>query len=174
MDMSALLSTAVKEKASDLHISPHAAPVVRIHGDLTPLKSLSPLSPEETKQLVYSVMTKAQQADFEKHLEFDMALHVEEIGNFRVNVMHELNGIAAVFRLIPEHVPTFEELDLPPILKTLSILPHGLILITGPTGSGKSTTLAAILDYINTHCANHIITIEDPIEFVFQNKKKYR
>ena len=171
MDMKELLQYSVNQNASDLHILPELPPMVRIHGDLIPVKNVAILTAEKTKELLYSVMTITQQENFEKTLEFDMALSVPDVGNFRVSAMHQLHGVAGIFRVIPERVPTFEELNLPPILKTLSMLPHGLILVTGPTGSGKSTTMASMIDFINMSRSCNIITIEDPIEYIYQNKK---
>jgi len=171
MEITALLQMAVKQRASDLHILPGLPPILRIDGDLVPIKEMPVLTPEITKELVYQVMTKEQQQEFEVDLEFDMAGYFPQIGNFRISVLHQIQGVAGVFRVIPEKVPTFEELSLPPSLKALLLLSHGLVLVTGPTGSGKSTTLAAMVDYINAVRACHIITIEDPIEFIYQNKK---
>jgi twitching motility protein PilT len=138
---------------------------------LAEIKDAPLFSPQETKTLLYSIMTPEQQQIFETHLVFETALAVPNVGNFRMSILHQMNGVAAVFRVIPEKVPTFEELQLPQVLKTLLVLSHGLILVTGPTGSGKSTTMAAMIDYINTFRACNIITIEDPIEFTYQNKK---
>lgn len=171
MDLKQLLEICVKEKASDLHISPDMHPLIRVDGDLTPIKDSSVLSPEETKTLIYGVMSKEQQAQFEKDWEFDFATVVPSVARFRVNAFFQMSGIAAVFRVIPEHAPSLDELQLPPVFKDLLELPNGLILVTGPTGSGKSTTLAAMVDYINQKDASHIITIEDPIEFTHKSKK---
>lgn len=169
--MEELLKTSIAQHASDLHILPNLPPLLRIYGELQVMPDLPSLSPEETKNLIYSIMSQVQQDAFEAQLVLDMAFNLPEVGNFRVSALHQVNGIAAVFRIVPEKVPTFDELSLPPILKRLLVLPHGLILITGPTGSGKTTTLAAMADYINTMHACHIITIEDPIEYIHQPKK---
>lgn len=171
MQMTDLLKEAVKRGASDLHISPGMQPILRIDGELGPIKEYEILTPEVTKELIYSVMVPSQLKEFEKDLEFDFAVMVPDIAHFRVNAFNEMNGIAAVFRVIPSIVPTLEELALPPVFKQLLDFPNGIILITGPTGSGKSTTLAAMIDYINTNRTCHIITIEDPIEFTHQSKK---
>lgn len=171
MKMEKLLELSVKQHASDLHLLPGLVPLLRINGILQSIKDQESISPDEAKQLIYSVMTKEQQLVFERDLVFEMALSIPKIGNFRVSVLHQLNGIAAVFRVITEKVPSFDDLNLPPVVKTLLALTQGLILITGPTGSGKTTTLAAMLDYINTYKASNIITIEDPIEYTHHSKK---
>lgn len=170
-ELEQLLKNSVEALASDLHVLPSAVPMMRIDGDLNAIKEALSISPENCKRLIYSVMTLEQQQIFEKTLECDMALAVPNIGNFRVNVRHQLLGIAAVFRIIPEDIPPFEKLGLPATLKTLLSLTHGLILVTGSTGCGKSTTLAAMIDYINSMRTCNIITIEDPIEFIYKNKK---
>ena len=171
MELTDLLKYSVSHHASDLHMLPGLPPMLRIDGDLTAMPEMPVLTPEDTKRLIYSTMTDEQKQAFEKELVVDLAMFFDNIGNFRVSVLHQLHGIAAVYRIIPEVVPTFEELALPPVLKRLLTLSHGLILVTGPTGSGKSTTLAAMIDYINTNKSSHIITIEDPIEFIFKSKK---
>ncbi|MDR3477246.1 MAG: type IV pilus twitching motility protein PilT [Gammaproteobacteria bacterium] len=166
-----ILDASVKSRASDIHLVPGIQPLMRVDGVLTPMKDVAALTPEDTKQMVYGLMTPQQQTTFETNLVLEMAIAVPNIGNFRVSAFHQLHGIAAVFRVIPEKVPSFDELGLPPILKSLLTLSYGLILVTGPTGSGKSTTLAAMIDYINSFRSCNIITIEDPIEFVYQNKR---
>lgn len=171
MTMNELLELSVKMHASDLHILPELKPQLRIDGVLTTLKEADVLSAETTKNLIYSILTEKQKMVFEKKLVLELALSLPNIGNFRVSILHQLKGIGAVFRVVPARVPGFEELGLPRILQSLLLLNHGLILVTGPTGSGKSTTLAAMVDYINTYRACNIITIEDPIEFVFDSKK---
>lgn len=171
MDIQALLKIAVDRRASDLHILPQLQPMLRIDGDLLPIPDTATLTSEAAKTLVYSVMTQEQQQLFEKNLVIDMPYSVPGLGNFRVSLLHQLNGLAAVFRVVPASVPTFEELGLPEVLKSLMALSQGLILITGATGSGKTTTLAVMLDYINSVRPSHIITIEDPIEFIYQPKK---
>jgi twitching motility protein PilT len=171
MELEDLLQVSVEKKASDLHIIPTMRPQLRINGILHDQKDLPILTPEETQRMVYSMMSEAQQKQFEEELVFEIPLAIPAIGNFRVSVLHQLNGIAAVFRIIPEKVPSFEELQLPTVLRTLLVLSHGLILLSGPAGAGKSTTLAAMIDYINNFRACHIITIEDPIEFTHHPKK---
>lgn len=171
MEINELLKTCMKHHASDLHILPNLPPLMRIDGELTIIPDIQSLGTKEAKELIYTMMTEEQQRFFEKNLVLDMALSIHQLGNFRVSILHQLHGIAAVIRIIPEKVPTFEELNLPLVFKRLLSLSHGLILVTGPTGSGKSTTLASMIDYINGTRATHIITIEDPIEFIFKNKK---
>lgn len=171
MDIEELLKLSVKKRASDLHILPWMPPLMRIDGDLVPIEGTAPFTPEETKRLVYTVLTENERNLFEENRVFEIALSFHHIGNFRVSIFHQMNGVSAVFRVIPERVPSFEEILLPPVLKNVLSAPHGLVLVTGPTGSGKSTTLAAMIDYINSGRANHIITIEDPIEFIHASKK---
>ncbi len=171
MELNQLLELSVKQKASDLHLSPGLPPMLRVDGDLSPAKDLPALSAEEVHQLIYSALDKKQQEEFEKDLELDFALTVPKLSIFRVNAFHQKNGIAAVFRVIAENPPTLEELGLPPVFKQLLELPNGLILVTGPTGSGKSTTLAAMINYINVNYPYHIITVEDPIEYVHHSQK---
>ena len=166
-----LLELSLSKNASDLHLMPGLPPMLRIDGKLVRQDELDVLSVDRVKQLIYHTMTIDQQQLFESKLVFEFALHMPKIGNFRVSALHQMHGVSAVFRVIPERVPTFEELGLPPVLKALLALQHGLILVTGPTGSGKSTTLASMIDYINTQQSAHIITIEDPIEYIHPCKK---
>jgi twitching motility protein PilT len=165
MSLADLLTLGVKKNASDLHLSAGLPPIMRIDGDLEPVKDMAVLDAETTKEYIYSVMTKEQQKEFETALEVDFATEVPNVARFRVNAFHQTHGPAAVFRVIPDKIPTLDQLELPPIFKELLNLPNGLILVTGPTGSGKSTTLAAMVQYINSNQTSHIITIEDPIEF---------
>lgn len=169
--LSELLKLSVQQNASDLHLSPGMPPMLRIDGDLAAMPDMPALAPETIKTLMYGVMDKRQQQEFENALEFDFAVTVTDIASFRVNIFNDVNGIAAAFRVIPSEIPTLEQLNLPPVFQSLLNLPNGLILVTGPTGSGKSTTLAAMVDYINIHQKSHIITIEDPIEFTHHSKK---
>lgn len=171
MELTDLLKLSSQKRASDLHLSPNLRPLLRIDGDLVTLQDTPFLTPEKIKELIYSVLTVSQQEKFEKNLLLETAIRLPHAGNFRLSAFHQLHGMAAVFRLIPLQVPTFEELTLPNILKSLLVLSHGLILVTGPTGSGKSTTLAAMIDYINLTRSSHIITIEEPIEYIYSNKK---
>ena len=156
---------------SDLHLTTNSAPQVRVDGTLKPLEGLEPLGAAETKQLAYSVLTDAQKKRFEETQELDLAFGIRGLARFRCNVFNQRGAVAAVFRLIPETIKGFDELNLPPILATLSERPRGLVLVTGPTGSGKSTTLAAMLDKINNERHAHILTVEDPIEYIHQHKK---
>ena len=167
--LSDLLKKMLEMSGSDLHISTNSPPQVRVHGHLQPL-DLPLLNPSETKQLAYSVLTDAQKHRFEEHLELDFSFGLKGLARFRGNLFNQRGATGAVFRVIPFEIKSFQQLNLPPIVAKLCEKPRGLILVTGPTGSGKSTTLAAMIDKINTERHDHIITIEDPIEFVHQNK----
>jgi twitching motility protein PilT len=165
-----LLKTLVGMEGSDLHIATNTPPQVRVHGELQRL-ALPDLTPSETKQLVYSVLTDAQKKRFEESMELDFSFGIKTLGSrFRCNVFTQRGAVGAVYRLIPEKIRAFGDLGLPAVLATLADRPRGLILVTGPTGSGKSTTLAAMLDKINTERHGHILTIEDPIEYIHQHK----
>lgn len=171
MEIESLLKMGLEQRASDIHIIPSMPPLMRIDGDLIAAKDIESFTPEKTKELIYNMMTKEQQTMLEKKLSLDMAVYFPNIGNFRVNVFHQSLGVAAVMRVVPDKVPSYDELAIPPILKRLLVLPYGLILVTGPTGSGKSTTLASMIDYVNTIRPCHILTIEDPIEYIHKSKK---
>lgn len=171
MEITELLKRCVELRASDLHVLPGLQPFVRIDGELSPMKNVPILLPEMTRSLVYSMLNESQQILLSQNKQFEIAIGYEDIGYFRISIYHQLHGTAAVFRVIPSSVPTFEELNLPSILKTLCVLTNGLVLVTGPAGSGKSTTLAAMINYINMFRSCNIITIEDPIEFVHTSKK---
>src|SRR5215813_13168043 len=164
-----LLKTMVEMNGSDLHIATATPPQIRVHGHLQRLQ-LPELTPSETKQLVYSVLTDAQKKSFEETLELDFSFGIKGLSRFRCNVFNQRGSVGAVYRLIPEKIRTFQELGLPQVLSTLAERPRGLVLVTGPTGSGKSTTLAAMIDKINKERHDHILTIEDPIEFVHQHQ----
>jgi len=164
-----LLQTMVQMEGSDLHITTNTPPQVRVHGHLTRLEGAA-LAPSETKQLAYSVLTDAQKKRFEETLELDFSFGIKGLARFRVNMFNQRGAVGAVYRLIPERIRSFQELSLPAVLATLAERPRGLVLVTGPTGSGKSTTLAAIIDKINKERHDHILTIEDPIEFVHQHQ----
>src|SRR5438094_5004065 len=159
-----LLKTTVEMDGSDLHISAASPPQVRVHGHLQRLPTAD-LSPSETKQLVYSVLTDSQKKRFEETLELDFSFGIKGLARFRCNVFNQRGAVGAVYRLIPEKIRAFSALGLPAVLSTLAERPRGLVLVTGPTGSGKSTTLAALLDKINAERHGHILTIEDPIEY---------
>src|SRR5207342_1609193 len=164
-----LLKTLVEASGSDLHLTTNTPPQVRVHGHLQRLQ-LPELGPAETKQLVYSVLTDAQKKRYEETQELDFSFGIKGLARFRCNVFNQRGAVAAVYRLIPEKIRSFSDLGLPPVLATLAERPRGLVLVTGPTGSGKSTTLAAMLDKINCERHDHILTIEDPIEYIHQHK----
>ena len=164
-----LLKAMIEKGGSDLHITTSSPPQLRIDGKLQPLK-MPPLSPPETKQLCYSVLTDAQKHKFEETNELDLSFGVRGLSRFRANVFMQRGAVAGAFRAIPYKIKTFEELGLPKVVTELTKKPRGLILVTGPTGSGKSTTLATIIDKINTERQEHIITIEDPIEYLHPHK----
>lgn len=164
-----LLKIMVEKGASDLHITVGTPPQLRIDGRLRPLR-MPPLAANDTRQLCYSVLTDAQKKKFEETNELDLSFGVKGLSRFRANVFVQRGAVGGVFRQIPFHIYSFEELGLPPVLNELSNRAHGLILVTGPTGSGKSTTLAAIIDKINTEKSYHILTIEDPIEYLHPHK----
>lgn len=164
-----LLKIMMNEQASDLHLSAGTPPCFRVHGDMIKAQS-GPLSHENLKSLIFEFLTEKQKKDFIDKWELDCAYEAHQIGRFRVNIFMQKNGLGAVFRQIPTKILRLEDLNLPPSLYDLVSVERGLILVTGPTGSGKSTTLAALINYINQHQKKHILTIEDPIEFVHPNK----
>src|SRR3954449_4349975 len=164
-----LLQTLVEVNGSDLHLTTQTPPQIRVHGKLQ-LLDLPPLGPGETKALAYSVLTDSQKKRFEETLELDFSFGIRGLARFRCNVFNQRGAVAAVYRVIPEKIKGFDELGLPPVLATLADRPRGLVLVTGPTGSGKSTTLAAMIDKINTERREHILTIEDPIEYIHPHK----
>ena len=164
-----LLKTIVELDGSDLHITTNTPPQVRVHGKLQRLP-MPDLSAADTKQLIYSVLTDAQKKRFEETMELDFSFGIRGIARFRCNVFNQRGAVAAVYRLIPERIRTFQELGLPAVIIKLAEKPRGLVLVTGPTGSGKSTTLAAMLDKINAERHDHILTIEDPIEYIHHHK----
>lgn len=170
MDITQLLKFTLDNKASDLHLSGKNPPIVRINGDLQRIKT-DELKGEDIKAMLYSVMTEAQRTDYEREQELDFAISFGDDARFRVNAFNNRLGSAAVFRVIPTKIPTMEELDLPPVMKRLAELEKGLVLVTGPTGSGKSTTLASMINHINMNEAVHILTVEDPVEFYHLSKK---
>ncbi|MDV6254310.1 type IV pilus twitching motility protein PilT [Vibrio sp. EA2] len=170
MDITELLDFSVKHNASDLHLSAGVAPMVRIDGDVRKL-GIPAFTHQEVHRLVFEIMNDAQRSEFEEKLEVDFSFELQNVGRFRVNAFNQSRGCAAVFRTIPSSIPTLDELEAPDIFTKIASGQKGLVLVTGPTGSGKSTTLAAIVDYINRNHNKHILTIEDPIEFVHTNNK---
>tara|TARA_R110002050_G_scaffold9504_1_gene32972 strand:+ start:109064 stop:110101 length:1038 start_codon:yes stop_codon:yes gene_type:complete len=170
MDITELLTFSAKNKASDLHISAGEPPMIRVDGDIRRI-NVPEMDNTEVRAMVYDIMNDKQRKDFEEFLEADFSFEIPGLARFRVNAFNQNRGVAAVFRTIPSKVLTLEELGAPAIFKTISDNPRGIVLVTGPTGSGKSTTLAAMVDYKNDKSNEHILTIEDPIEFVHKSKK---
>ena len=170
MEISELLAFSVKNKASDLHLSAGLPPMIRVHGDIRRI-NVPALSNQEVRAMVYDIMSDSQRKVYEEFLEVDFSFELRDVARFRVNAFNQERGAGAVFRTIPSVVLTLEELEAPKIFKDISENPRGLVIVTGPTGSGKSTTLAAMVDYVNENQFNHILTIEDPIEFVHKSKK---
>jgi len=169
--LSELLKRMVDSGGSDLHITTSSPPRIRLHGELKPLDDIPVLGPAETKQLAYSVLTDAQKHRFEENLELDFSFGIKNLARFRGNLFNQRGATAGVFRVIPFEIKSFEQLQLPHVLRKLCEKPRGLILVTGPTGSGKSTTLATMLDLINQTRYEHMLTIEDPIEFIHPHKR---
>src|ERR1700682_3552994 len=170
ISLSELLHRLSELGGSDLHITTGTAPLVRVHGEIRPLDGYRPLNSSETKQLAYSVLTDAQKHRFEENLELDFSFGVKGLSRFRANIFNQRGAVGAVFRAIPYEIKSFDDLGLPAVVKDLCNKPRGLVLVTGPTGSGKSTTLAAVIDKINKERHEHILTIEDPIEFLHNHK----
>jgi twitching motility protein PilT len=165
-----LLRAMIDKGASDMHLTTGSPPLLRIDGEIVPLK-LPPLGPIETKQLCYSVLTEEQKIQFEKNKELDLSFGVKNLSRFRANIFLQRGAVSGAFRTIPFKILSFDELGLPPIAAELAFKPRGLVLVTGPTGSGKSTTLASIIDKINSDTRQHIMTIEDPIEYLHPHKR---
>lgn len=170
MDIKLLLQQTIAQKASDLHLSPGNKPIIRVHGDLRPVAD-GTLTGDGVSAMLTQIMTLEQREMYQKELELDFAIALDNTARFRVNAFHTMNGPAAVFRTVAMTVPTMEQLKLPAILRRFAALERGLVLVTGPTGSGKSTTLAAMVDHINATMDRHIITIEDPVEYIHTSKK---
>ncbi|MDX9945172.1 MAG: type IV pilus twitching motility protein PilT [Azonexus sp.] len=170
MDITELLAFSVKNKASDLHLSAGLPPMIRVHGDVRRI-NLPALSHKDVHGMVYDIMNDAQRKHFEEDLEIDFSFEIPNLARFRVNAYNQQRGAGAVFRTIPTKVLTLEELNCPRIFKDIAEYPRGIVLVTGPTGSGKSTTLAAMVNHVNESDYAHILTIEDPIEFVHESKK---
>lgn len=170
MEITDLLTATQKNKASDLHLSAGNPPLMRVSGDMLPI-DVPALTADEIKVLVYSIMTEQQRSDYERDFEIDFSISMGTNMRFRVNAFNTIYGAAAVFRTIPTKILTLEQLNAPEVLKRLCNLHKGLILVTGPTGSGKSTTLAAMINHINANLNKHILTVEDPVEFVHKSQK---
>ncbi|PKF63089.1 twitching motility protein PilT [Psychromonas sp. psych-6C06] len=170
MDITELLAFSVKHNASDLHLSAGVPPMIRVDGEVRKV-NVPALEHKEVHSLIYDIMNDKQRKDFEEQLETDFSFEIPDLARFRVNAFNQKRGAGAVFRTIPSKVLTLDDLNAPDIFKKISEYPRGLVLVTGPTGSGKSTTLAAMIDYINDSRHEHILTIEDPIEFVHETKK---
>ncbi len=170
MDISDLLAFSVKNKASDLHLSAGLPPMIRVHGDVRKI-NVPAMNHTQVHDMVYDIMNDGQRKVYEETLECDFSFEIPNLARFRVNAFNHNRGSGAVFRTIPSKILTLEELNCPPIFKEICNTPRGIVLVTGPTGSGKSTTLAAMVDYINENEMGHILTVEDPIEFVHTSKK---
>lgn len=170
MDITQLLAFGAKQGASDLHLSAGLPPMIRVDGDVRRI-NLPPMSHKEVHALIYEIMNDKQRKDYEEFLETDFSFEVPGVARFRVNAFNQNRGAGAVFRTIPSKVLTMEDLGMGKVFQDICDTPRGIVLVTGPTGSGKSTTLAAMLDYINDNRYEHILTIEDPIEFVHESKK---
>jgi len=170
MDITELLAFSVQHDASDLHLSTGTPPSIRVDGDVRKL-NIPAFDAKDVNALVYDIMNDRQRKEYEENLEVDFSFEVPNLARFRVNAFNQNRGPAAVFRTIPSKILSLDDLGCPDIFREISDTPRGLVLVTGPTGSGKSTTLAAMVDYINDHKHDHILTIEDPIEFVHENKK---
>lgn len=170
MDITELLTFAYQNKGSDLHLSAGMPPCLRVHGDVRKL-NLPPMTDQEVQKLVYDIMSDQQRTTFEDTHECDFSFELPNVSRFRVNVFRQNRGIASVMRTIPSKILSLEDLKCPPIFQKMAEEPRGLVLVTGPTGSGKSTTLAAMVNYINENHPAHILTVEDPIEFVHESKK---
>ncbi|KDM92670.1 type IV pilus twitching motility protein PilT [Photobacterium galatheae] len=170
MDITELLDFSVKHNASDLHLSAGVSPMIRVDGDVRAL-SIPPFSHEVVHRLITDIMDDAQRREYEEHLEVDFSFDLPDVGRFRVNAFQQSRGFAAVFRSIPVTVPSLESLGVPEVFYQIARSQRGLVLVTGATGSGKSTTIAALVDHINAHTHRHILTIEDPIEFIHESKR---
>lgn len=170
MDITQLLAFSVKNKASDLHLSAGLPPMIRVHGDVRRI-NVEPLEHRQVHDMVYDIMSDAQRKSYEEVLEVDFSFEIQGLARFRVNAFNHNRGAGAVFRTIPSKILTLEQLNCPKIFTDLAMRPRGMVLVTGPTGSGKSTTLAAMVNHLNENEYGHILTVEDPIEFVHESKK---
>src|SRR5436309_14859037 len=171
LDFAEVLLEVIDRRASDLHITAGAAPMLRQRGRLTPMEGYPVLTPTDTREIVYSILSASQRQKFENNWQLDFAYQIPGKARFRVNAYFQRSAVGAAFRLIPFEVVPLENLALPPVVADFATKPRGLVLVTGPTGSGKSTTLASLIDVINSSREEHIMTIEDPIEFLHQHKK---
>lgn len=171
MELNDILKVAIKANASDIHLKAGLPPIFRINGSLVPFKEAPRLTPEDLGRMTFGIMTPVQREKFKASFELDMAYGVPGLGRFRVNIFQQRGTIGGVFRVIPFGVPTMDQLNLPKVLEKIAMEQRGLVLVTGTTGSGKSTTLASMIDYINANRTCHIITIEDPIEYLLRDKK---
>ncbi|MBJ7347819.1 MAG: type IV pilus twitching motility protein PilT, partial [Thermoleophilaceae bacterium] len=170
IDFAQVISTMVERGASDLHITAGAPPTLRERGALRPMPGFPPLTPNQTRELIYGILSNDQRQRLEEHLQLDFAYSVPQLARFRINCYFQRNALSAAFRLIPAEIKTIEELGLPKVLHEFVDKPRGIVLVTGPTGSGKSTSLAAVINEINERRHDHILTIEDPIEFLHRHK----
>ena len=170
VDIAQLLAFAVKSKASDLHLSSGVPPMIRVDGDVKRV-NMPALAHKDVHSMIYDIMNDKQRKDYEEFLETDFSFEIPKLARFRVNAYNQMRGAGAVFRTIPSIIQTLEDLKAPAIFRDICLYPRGIVLVTGPTGSGKSTTLAAMIDYINDNKPDHILTIEDPIEFVHESKR---
>lgn len=170
MDITELLGFTVKNNSSDLHLSAGMPPMIRVDGDLRKINTPA-FEHKEVIKIIYDIMNDKQRKEYEEHLETDFSFEIAHLARFRVNVFNQSRGAGAVFRVIPEKILTLEDLNLPPVFGDMCSYPKGLVLVTGPTGSGKSTTLAAMIDSINSTRYDHILTVEDPVEFVYTSNK---
>lgn len=170
INLAELLKMMKEKGASDLHITAGRPPAIRLHGEITDIPGIPPLHPDVTQKLVYGILTDSQKKTFEEKSELDFSFSIKGVSRFRGNVFRQRGAISLAVRIIPFEIKNFDDLKLPPVVKELADRPNGLVLVTGPTGSGKSTTLAAMIDYINEKRKEHILTIEDPIEFMHNHK----
>jgi twitching motility protein PilT len=171
MDFAAVLTRMVEVRASDVHLTPGFPPAIRVRGRITPMEGYPPLSPQETREIIYSILNDSQRKRFENEQQLDFAYSIPKVARFRVNCYFQRGSISAAFRLIPHEIRSLESLGLPLVLEEFARKPRGFVLFTGPTGSGKTTSLAAMIDMINGEREEHILTIEDPIEFLHSHKK---
>ncbi|HEY3435269.1 MAG TPA: PilT/PilU family type 4a pilus ATPase, partial [Solirubrobacterales bacterium] len=169
-DFSEVLAHMVSVKASDVHLTPGFAPAIREKGQIQPMDGYPVLSGQHTREVVYGILNDDQRKRFETEKQLDFAYAIPGVARFRVNCFFQRGSVSAAFRLVPQDIPALDSLGVPPVLRELAAKPRGFVLVTGPTGSGKSTTLAAMIDLINTERRDHILTIEDPIEFLHHHK----